>query len=38
MSFRKWTLEDAAYRAILKRIEAQGYDPNDLVLTPQDNR
>jgi len=35
---REPTLEDAKYRGILERIEAQGYDPNDLVPTPQDNR
>ena len=35
---REPTLEDATYRGILERIEAQGYDPNDLVSTPQDNQ
>jgi apolipoprotein D and lipocalin family protein len=35
---REPTLEDETYRGILERIEAQGYDPNDLVRTPQDNQ
>lgn len=35
---REPTLEDATYRGILERIEAQGYDPNDTVPTPQDSR
>jgi apolipoprotein D and lipocalin family protein len=35
---REPSLEDETYRGILERIEAQGYDPDDLVLTPQDSR
>ncbi len=34
---REPTLDDATYRGILERIEAQGYDPNDLVRTAHDN-
>jgi apolipoprotein D and lipocalin family protein len=32
---REPALEEETYRGILERIEAQGYDPNDLVRTPQ---
>ena len=32
---RKPALPDATYRGILERIERQGYDPEDLVKTPQ---
>lgn len=35
---REPVLEDETYRGILERIEAQGYDPNDLVRTPHDNQ
>jgi apolipoprotein D and lipocalin family protein len=35
---REPTLEDETYRRILERIEGQGYDPGDLVRTPQDNQ
>jgi apolipoprotein D and lipocalin family protein len=35
---REPTVEDATYRGILERIEAQGYDPDDLVLTSRDSR
>lgn len=35
---REPTLDDATYRGILERIAAQGYDPDDLVRTPQDSR
>ncbi len=31
-------LEEATYRSILQRIEAQGYDPSDLVRTPQESQ
>jgi len=35
---REPALDEATYRGILERIEAQGYDPKDLVPTPQDSR
>jgi apolipoprotein D and lipocalin family protein len=35
---RKPTLDETTYRGILERIEAQGYDPGDLVRTPQGAR
>jgi len=35
---RKPTVEDETYRGILERIELQGYDSGDLVLTPQNSR
>ncbi len=31
-------VDEATYRGIIQRITAQGYDPNDLVRTVQDNR
>jgi apolipoprotein D and lipocalin family protein len=35
---REPTVEDETYRGILERIKAQGYNPGDLVLTPQDSQ
>ena len=35
---RESTLEEATYQGILERIEAQGYDPNNLVRTNQDSQ
>ncbi len=33
---RKQTLDEQTYQAILRRIEAHGYDPGQLVRTPQE--
>jgi apolipoprotein D and lipocalin family protein len=35
---RESTLEEATYQGILERIEAQGYDPDNLVRTNQDSQ